>query len=245
MFKFFELTKSRLRSKLLAFYFANSNAVLYMKEISQLLDEDCGNLQKELVKLEKEGLFHSFKRGNQRYYILNKEYLFFNELASIFARLDSNPVLNIGQNGFGKNLLSERKDWMTEVFNKNIYEKISSSKEKEADLPEQLRLLVSSFDGIKAAFLFENNAQEIKEAGHDNGNIYLCIISSGGDFDNLNFNSKIEAIQEKYNYKIEYVIYTLEEWRKSILQKKGFIFRIFKSLKIVLFDIDNLIQNQL
>lgn len=153
MFKFFELTRSRLRNKLLTFYFANKNAVLYMKEISQLLNEDCGNLQKELVRLEKEGLFHSVKRGNQRYYILNKDYLFFKELDSIFARLDNKAILNIAHNDFNKSFLSDRKDWITEAFNKNAHEKINSLIEKENILPKQLKLLVSSFEGIKAAFL--------------------------------------------------------------------------------------------
>jgi predicted transcriptional regulator with HTH domain len=240
MFNFFEITRSRLRSKLLSFYFANKDEVLYIKEISRALDEDCGNLQKELVKLEKEGFLQSVKRGNQRYYLLNKEYLFFNELDSIFAKISSEPFLNPANPGDSNNFLSGKTDLITETVNKKIYGQ-ALSKKKDATLAEQFKKLLSSFKEISSAFLFGDYVLQIKKKGHSEAGIYLCIITSQKTFDNLNFNSKIEKIKKGFSNKLEYVIFTSEEWKENISLKKGFIFGISKRDKIILLDSENLL----
>jgi len=241
MFKFFELTKSRLRSKLLSFYFGNQDEILYMKEISRLLDEDCGNLQKELVKLEKEDLFHSVKRGNQRYYFLNKQYPFFNELDSIFAGIGNKSYIAPSSLETQKSFSSERHAQMARAADEKIREQVLS-KQKDIGLLEKMEELFSKSEGIRAAFLFGEQVTEIKENGLTDKDVFLCIISSGENYDNLSFNSEIENIKKSHNNKIEYVIYTIEEWEKSISLKKGFIFRIFKNEKFVLLDKDNLLQ---
>ena len=83
MLNYFELTKSKVRRKILAYFFSNIEHELYLREIARLLDEDPGNLSKELSKLEKEHLFSFRLRGNQKYYSLNKEYPLFNEIKSV------------------------------------------------------------------------------------------------------------------------------------------------------------------
>ena len=86
MINFLELTKSELRQKLLAYFFANPESSLYLRELAIILKEDPSNLSKELVKLEKEGLFIANERGNQKHFMLNKRYPLYNELKSIISK---------------------------------------------------------------------------------------------------------------------------------------------------------------
>ncbi|MBE3092974.1 MAG: nucleotidyltransferase domain-containing protein [Chloroflexi bacterium] len=86
MINFLEITKSRLRNKLLLHFFTNTDDEMYLREMALALREDPGNLSKELSKLEKEGVFISQFRGKQKYFFLNKAYLLFNELKSIIFK---------------------------------------------------------------------------------------------------------------------------------------------------------------
>jgi DNA-binding transcriptional ArsR family regulator len=99
MLNYFELTKSKVRRKILSYYFSNTEQELYLREIARLIDEDPGNLSKELSKLEKEQLFISRFRGNQKYYYLNKEYPLFNEIKSVVFK-------TIGVKGLIQNLVT-------------------------------------------------------------------------------------------------------------------------------------------
>jgi predicted transcriptional regulator with HTH domain len=83
MLNYFELTKSKIRRKILSYFFSNIEQELYLREIARTINEDPGNLSKELSKLEKEQLFLSKFKGNQKYYYLNKEYPLFNEIKSV------------------------------------------------------------------------------------------------------------------------------------------------------------------
>ena len=100
MVNFLEITRSHLRQKLLSYFFANQEANLYLREIASLLTEDAGNLSKELIKLEKEGIFISNIRGNQKYFFLNKKYPLYKELKSIIFK-------TIGLKGSLKNIINE------------------------------------------------------------------------------------------------------------------------------------------
>jgi predicted nucleotidyltransferase/predicted transcriptional regulator with HTH domain len=81
-----EITKSRLRKKVLSYFFTNPNANLYLREISALLKEDAGNLSKELGKLEKSGIFVSSLRGNQKYFSINKGFHLYKEFKSVIFK---------------------------------------------------------------------------------------------------------------------------------------------------------------
>lgn len=80
------ITKSKLRQKLLSYFFANPQTSLYLREIASLLREDPGNLSKELAHLVKSGIFLSNARGNQKYFSLNKDYPLYKELKSIIFK---------------------------------------------------------------------------------------------------------------------------------------------------------------
>ena len=100
MINFLEITKSRLRNKILLHFFTNTDDEMYLREMALRLKEDPGNLSKELSKLEQEGVFISQFRGKQKYFFLNKSYPLFNELKSIIFK-------TIGIQGSLQNIINE------------------------------------------------------------------------------------------------------------------------------------------
>lgn len=82
------LIGNRLRRKLLAYSFAHPEESFYVREISAFIDEDPGNLSRELKKLEEEGLYVSSKRGREKFYSLNKDYPLFGELKAIISKTE-------------------------------------------------------------------------------------------------------------------------------------------------------------
>ena len=71
------ILKSKLRAKLLSYYFSRPDVDLYLRELARELGEDPANLLRELAKLEKEGIFISLRRGKQRYFKLINNYPFY------------------------------------------------------------------------------------------------------------------------------------------------------------------------
>ncbi len=81
-----EIGKSRLRKALLGYFCTNSDARLYLRQAAVILDEDPGNLSKELAHLQSLGIFSSAMSGKQKYYSLNKQYPLLNELKSVIFK---------------------------------------------------------------------------------------------------------------------------------------------------------------
>lgn len=80
------LIKSKLRQKILTYFFTNPGGNFYVRELARLLKEDCSNLAKELKKLEKEGIFESELKGKTKYYRLNKNYPLYKQLKEIIFK---------------------------------------------------------------------------------------------------------------------------------------------------------------
>ncbi len=118
MINFLEITKSRLRNKILLHFFTNTDDEMYLREMALRLKEDPGNLSKELSRLEKEGIFISQFRGKQKYFFLNKTYPLFNELKSIIFK-------TIGIQGSLQNIINETSGIVTAL----IYGSFSTGKE--------------------------------------------------------------------------------------------------------------------
>jgi predicted nucleotidyltransferase len=118
MINFLEITKSRLRNKILLHFFTNTDDEMYLREMALILKEDPGNLSKELSKLEKEGIFKSQFRGKQKYFFLNKTYPLFNELKSIIFK-------TIGIKGSLRNIINETSG----VISAFIYGSFANGKE--------------------------------------------------------------------------------------------------------------------
>jgi predicted nucleotidyltransferase len=118
MINFLEITKSRLRNKILLHFFTNVDDEMYLREMALRLKEDPGNLSKELSKLEKEGIFISQFRGKQKYFFLNKAYSLFNELKSIIFK-------TIGIQGSLQNIINE----ISGIVSAFIYGSFATGKE--------------------------------------------------------------------------------------------------------------------
>lgn len=67
----FNLKRSKTREKILKHYFANPEKKYYLRELERILSLSVGNIRRELLALEKSGLFKRGEMGNQVYYYLN------------------------------------------------------------------------------------------------------------------------------------------------------------------------------
>ena len=75
--------KTGLRKRLLTYTFLHPDKNYYVRELAVLINEDPGNLSRELRRLEAEGLYTSIFRGKEKYYSLNPDYPLFGELQSM------------------------------------------------------------------------------------------------------------------------------------------------------------------
>jgi uncharacterized protein len=82
------ILNTKLRRKLLTYSFTHADEDYYVRELSSLIDEDPGNLSRELRKLEEEGLFSSHIRGRAKFYSLNKQYPLFIEIKKIVFKTE-------------------------------------------------------------------------------------------------------------------------------------------------------------
>lgn len=121
MLNFLEITRSKLRKKIFSYFFSNPGANLYLREIALLLKEDPGNLSKELGKLEREGIFISATRGNQKYFSLNGKHPLYKELKSVIFK-------TIGVEGSLRRIVDE----IGNIKLSFIYGSLAESKENSA-----------------------------------------------------------------------------------------------------------------
>jgi ADP-ribose pyrophosphatase YjhB (NUDIX family) len=70
--KLIGFVKSKTRKKILRFFFLNRDKKYYLRELERILSLPVGNIRRELVALEKLGLFNREKKGNLVYYSLNE-----------------------------------------------------------------------------------------------------------------------------------------------------------------------------
>lgn len=80
------LLKSKVRTKLLVYYFTHPGAENYVRELSRIVSEDPSNILRELKKLERDGLFLSDVKGKEKYFKLNKNFPFYNEYKNIVSK---------------------------------------------------------------------------------------------------------------------------------------------------------------
>ena len=78
--------RSKARQRLLAYYFTNPSARLYLRELAERLGVDPANLSRELRRLEQEGIFLSEMSGRQKYFRLNRNYPLFDEVRRIVSK---------------------------------------------------------------------------------------------------------------------------------------------------------------
>lgn len=97
-----KIFKSKARQAIFSLYFTNPDNSYYLRELERELDTPVSILRKELMALEKTGIFTSSKKGNLSYYSLNKTYPLYDELKNIVFK-------TIGIRGTLSNALSSLK----------------------------------------------------------------------------------------------------------------------------------------
>jgi len=95
------LLGTKLRKNLPGYSFNHPDGSFYVREFSGLIQEDPGNLSRELRRLEEEGIYSSRTRGNVKFYSLNRSYPLFREVKKIVLnsgdgknRAKANSVIN-------------------------------------------------------------------------------------------------------------------------------------------------------
>ncbi len=81
-----DLVVSKVRVKVIEAFFQQPDEMLYVREITRMINEEINAVRRELERLLECGLIKSEQRGNRLYYSLNKRYLFFQELQQIVAK---------------------------------------------------------------------------------------------------------------------------------------------------------------
>lgn len=82
----FKITNSETRKAILELYFAFPEKKYYLRELERILDLPVQNIRRDLVQLEKGGIFKREAVGNQVYYYLNNESPIFEELKKIVSK---------------------------------------------------------------------------------------------------------------------------------------------------------------
>jgi predicted transcriptional regulator with HTH domain len=77
---------SRIRTKLLQFFLTMPKSSFYIRELERKTGEDAKNVSRELTNLEEIGFLRSEKRGNQKFYTVREDFLFYPELKALFLK---------------------------------------------------------------------------------------------------------------------------------------------------------------
>ena len=80
------LFTSNVRIKLLKFFLLNPEAEHFIRQLTRDLDEQINSIRRELDNLKKIGLLRSRTKLRKKYYFLNPDFIFYEELRSIFQK---------------------------------------------------------------------------------------------------------------------------------------------------------------
>jgi predicted transcriptional regulator len=84
------LFSSQTRIKLLKNFLSNEEEEFYIRELTRLLDEQINSIRRELDNLKKIGLVKSRLRNRRKFFTVNTNFLFYNELKNIFIKTSAN-----------------------------------------------------------------------------------------------------------------------------------------------------------
>lgn len=85
------LLTSRIRAKLLRFFLTMPISSYYIRELERKTGEEAKNISRELANLEEIEFLESEKRGNQKFYTVKEQFLFYPELKALFLK-SSGPI---------------------------------------------------------------------------------------------------------------------------------------------------------
>ncbi len=81
---------SNTRIKLLTVFLMNEGEEYFIRELTRKLDEQINSVRRELDNLKKTGLLRSKVKNRKKYYFLNSDFIFYNELKSIILKAHTN-----------------------------------------------------------------------------------------------------------------------------------------------------------
>jgi len=81
-----KLFSSRVRVEILSTFLMNPERERYVREVARITGEDYKNVSMELRNLEEIGLLSSRNEGNLKFFGLNKKFVIYEELKSIFMK---------------------------------------------------------------------------------------------------------------------------------------------------------------
>ena len=81
-----KIFSSRVRVEIFSAFFMNPEREFYLREVARLTGADYKNVSMELRNLSEIGLMSSRNEGNLKYFKLNKEFVIYEELKSIFMK---------------------------------------------------------------------------------------------------------------------------------------------------------------
>ena len=85
-----QLFSSNARVKLLKAFLLNPDEEFFIRELTRKLDEQINSVRRELDNLKKIGLLKSRLRNRKKFYVVNKDFLIYNELRDIFIKASTN-----------------------------------------------------------------------------------------------------------------------------------------------------------
>jgi len=80
------LFSSRVRVEILSTFLLNPERERYVREVARITGEDYKNVSRELRNLEEIGLLSSRNEGNLKFFGINKGFVVYDELRSIFMK---------------------------------------------------------------------------------------------------------------------------------------------------------------
>lgn len=81
-----KLFGSRVRAKLLGWFFTHSEESFFVRQLAAIINEDPTNLSREMASLEGLGVLKSKRNGNQKFFQANPDCPFFNELKGLVLK---------------------------------------------------------------------------------------------------------------------------------------------------------------
>ena len=81
-----KLLGSRVRAKLLGWLFTHTDERYFVRQLTELLDEDSTNVSRELARLREMGILTCEEDGRQKYYRANPECALFDELCGLATK---------------------------------------------------------------------------------------------------------------------------------------------------------------
>ena len=81
-----ELTKSKTKIAILRLFFNNPAEEFYLRQIENITGYSVGNIRREMIKMEGNGLFLSRSMGKMKFYRLNTAHPLYNEIKNIVRK---------------------------------------------------------------------------------------------------------------------------------------------------------------